>query len=160
MTPVHPDERTLIDHFYGELPVDAADRLRAHLAECPDCAAAFATIEADLVSLDLPCPDGGARAVRTALRVAGLPDPAARPATAVRGSSPDEILTPEEVAAWLKVPVDSVGRMLHALPHFVFDGQVRIRKEALLHFIDGLERGRARVAQPDPGTFFLRRHVI
>lgn len=152
---MHPDDATLIGLFYGELPASEREPLLAHLAACPACAARRESLDSTLAGLDLPCPDGGARALRTALRVAALPDPAAKPA-----SPADEILTPEEVAEWLKVPAESVGRMLHALPHFVFDGQVRIRKEALLHFIDGLERGRPRVAQPDPGTFFLRRDVI
>ena len=148
------DER-LLDLHYDELTPDEAAAARAHLAACPACAARFASLAADLTALDLPAPDGGHRALGAALRLTG-----ARPAPAPSTPADAEILTPEEVADYLKVGVENVMNMLHALPHFVFDGQVRIRKEALLSLIDGLERGRSRVAQTDTGTFFLRRNVI
>jgi hypothetical protein len=41
----HPDEATLQDHLDGELPPEAADRIRDHLAGCEACRSLFRDLE-------------------------------------------------------------------------------------------------------------------
>ncbi len=50
--------------------------------------------------------------------------------------------------------------MLHNIPHFVFDGNIRIRKEALLSFINNLESVSESRTETVSSTFFLERDVI
>lgn len=48
----------------------------------------------------------------------------------------DEILTPEEVASFLKIPTKTVYEMTNVLPFIHFGDHLRIRRESLLAWIE------------------------
>ncbi len=48
----------------------------------------------------------------------------------------DDILTPEDVATFLKLPVATVYEMSQQLPFFYFGEHMRIRRESLLKWIE------------------------
>lgn len=149
------NEEQLLDLFYGELEPQAELIAREHIATCADCRREFAGISADLTLLDESVPDGGTRAVEGALTRLGV-----APAPVMEPAAGDEILTPLEVARWLKVNESQVLDQLHAIPHFVFAGEIRIRKEALLTYIRSQEmevRDTREDIHPNP---FLLRDVI
>jgi hypothetical protein len=113
------DQEQLIELYYTEN--DCAEA-KAHLASCPDCQSAFARLCNELVELDIAVPDGGHRAVSDALSAISRQNQA---------NEPDAIMTIEEVALWLKVSYHNVNNMLHLLPHFIIDGQIRFNRRLL-----------------------------
>ena len=113
------NEELLIELYYAE--TDCAEA-KAHLAGCSDCQAAFARLCNELVELDMAVPDGGHRAVSEALKAVS------RQSQTV---GQDTIMTIEEVAEWLRVSYHNVSNMLHLLPHFIIDGQVRFNRRLL-----------------------------
>lgn len=150
------NEEQMLDLFYGEMEVQAEITAREHIAACADCRREFANVSADLTLLDESVPDGGHRALEGALTLLGI---AAEPVVEHVGVN-DDFLTPLEVAHWLKVTESQVLDQLHAIPHFIFAGEIRIRKEALLSYIRSQEmevRDRQEDIHPNP---FLLRDVI
>lgn len=134
-------EEQLIELYYAEN--DCADA-KEHLAACQVCQAAFARLCNELVDIDMPVPDGGHRAVSEALSVVTRQSPP---------QSSDTIMTIEEVAQWLKVSYHNVNNMLHLLPHFIIDGQVRFNRRLLE---DQLFKSRAEAEKKAPDQPRLR----
>lgn len=122
-------EEQLIELYYQEEKMPEA---RNHLAACEDCQKDFYELCTDLMAVEYPVPDRGYSAVSQAIK--SIPD--------VHDSKPDDsILTPEEVSRWLKVEVHNIFNMLHLLPHFVVDGNIRFRKSAVREYIKSSEAG-------------------
>ena len=68
----------------------------------------------------------------------------------MRGDLP-EIMTPAEVAAFLRIPLDDLEEVFDELPSFEFAGHVRVRRERLLEWIEQRERRQAgRIAEAEP----------
>lgn len=109
-----------------------ARELEAHLASCADCR------EEDSVAVRFH----GALSVGPGELPERLspPSPAAgeRPIMGESGCE-DEVLTPQEVAAYLKVPVEDVVARLDELPAFEFAGRVRFRRSALVDWLSERE---------------------
>jgi len=55
-------------------------------------------------------------------------------------ANPPAILTPAEVADYLRVREEDVRRMVHRLPHFVVGGQIRFRRQSLESWIEREEQ--------------------
>ncbi len=130
------NEEQLISLYYDES--DSADE-KEHIRGCEACQQAFAQLCQELVEIDLPVPDGGHLAVAEALRLISRLEPS---------GARDEIMTIEEVAEWLKVTYHSVAAMLHQLPHFVVDGNVRFNRRLLENHLFN-SRSVAEVKAPD-----------
>ena len=113
------NEEQLISLYYEESGSPAE---KEHIRGCEACQLAFAKLCQELAQLDMPVPDGGHRAVAEAIKLISRQEPS--------GAS-DEIMTIEEVAEWLKVSYHSVASMLHKLPHFVVDGNIRFNRRLL-----------------------------
>lgn len=129
-------EEQLLEIYYDELP---QSEMKQHLSQCALCQRAFSRICNELMDLDMTVPDGGHRAVSEALAIVN------------RGNSADsnsEIMTIEEVAAWLKVDYHNICNMLHLLPHTIIDGNVRFEKARLVKHLFGGKTG-AEMKAPD-----------
>jgi excisionase family DNA binding protein len=62
----------------------------------------------------------------------------------LRGSSVPEIMTLDEVAAFLRVSVDDLEQIVTDLPAFEVGGKIRIRHAALLEWVEQREHAHAR----------------
>lgn len=74
-----------------------------------------------------------------------------------------EIMTPSELAAYLKIPLDSIYSMLGELPHVALAGTVRFRRSSIEKWLDLRERNRpaaAAAARDIENPFKLWRNVI
>ena len=131
-------EEQLISLYYQE--EDAAE-LRSHLRICENCQQHFHLLCQDLLDIDSSVPDGGKIAVEEALKVIEQSE---------TESAEDEILTPEEVASWFKVSFHNIMNMLHLLPHFIIDGQIRFEKRALKEYLKSQSAGAASKAPDQP----------
>lgn len=149
-------EDQLYELFYNEEKTEESDRLRAHLQICSKCSLNFNVLNALFRDLDFPVPLGGERAFRTAVKVLELEG---KPARKPKVSSA-EVFTPEEAAFFLRVPLESVQKLLKDIPHFVFDGHVCIRKSSLERFIRNLEKPTLKREGNNVRSFFLKRDVI
>ena len=65
-------------------------------------------------------------------------------------SDPPAIMTPAEVAAYLRLREEELRRLLHQIPHFVVAGQVRFRRERLERWIELQEQRTAAAASGGP----------
>jgi excisionase family DNA binding protein len=51
-----------------------------------------------------------------------------------------DILTPEELAEYLKIPANSIYDMLNEIPHLILAGRVRFRKNSIDKWLDSREK--------------------
>ena len=122
-------EEQLIALYYQE---EIMPEAKNHLAACESCQKVFHELCTDLMAIEYPVPDKGYSAVSQAIKSISDSHDAI---------TDDSILTPEEVSRWLKVEVHNIFNMLHLLPHFVVDGNIRFRKNAVREYIKSSEAG-------------------
>ena len=129
-------EDLLSAYAAGELDPAEREACEVHLEACTSCRAFLE----DLGALDLlfanAAPDLPEEELRR--RAALLREAVADEPAPPRG----EVWTPEEVAAFLKLPVATVYEMAEELPFFSFAGALRMRREALLAWMEEGERRR------------------
>jgi anti-sigma factor RsiW len=119
-----------------DLPEARAQELRAHVAGCRACAGRFAALQ--LLDAEL-------RRVGRFEAPAGAVLRARRAAAAAIGQRTlAEIMTPHEVAEFLRIEHDDVGEVLAEVPAFEVAGKVRVRRDRLLAWIGERERMYAR----------------
>jgi anti-sigma factor RsiW len=137
MTCEQPYER-LSEYLAGDLGTEDATALERHLTECAECRR----------RLD---------ALRAATgRLAALPrleppyqtaDATRRAVAALEGAGPPpEVMTPAEVARFLRVAVDDLEDVLAEVPAFEIAGKLRVRRDKLLAWIAEKERSFTRQA--------------
>lgn len=56
------------------------------------------------------------------------------------GKTISEIMTPEELSEYLKIPANSIYDMLGEIPHLVLAGRVRFRKNSIDKWLDSREK--------------------
>jgi hypothetical protein len=128
---------TFREHVWAlpdELTPEESEALRAHLEVCAACRA-----EADTrgsIGTALAAAEGEEAPGDEVLdRVRSRLAPAETSPTPV-----GEVMTPEELAAYLQVPVADVFENLEALPAFEFGGYVRFRRRAIDHWLEEQEQ--------------------
>lgn len=116
----------------GELDAKQAAEIREHLAQCEHCRnrmAALNRIDEILMTLrPFHPPASTVLATRRALA------PEIRPAPA------SEIMTLEEASHFLRITADQLGEIVEELPAFELAGQIRVRRDRLLEWIQQRER--------------------
>jgi hypothetical protein len=131
----HIDGETLAAWAAREVEGERAAALRSHLEECAACRerlAAIAAVDAQLAALPRHRPgEEWVLDTRRALR-------------ALRETPAPEILTLAEVADYLRVSVEDIERGGEGLPFFELAGRLRIRRAALLAWIEDRERDHQR----------------
>lgn len=136
MTMLCLSEEQMLEIYYDD---SVPNELRQHLASCSKCQKAFSQICNELMELDMSVPDGGHRAVSESLEIINRE---------TAGEKRPEIMTIEEVAAWLRVDYHNVCNMLHLLPHTIIDGNVRFEKALLMKHLFSGKKG-AEMKAPD-----------
>ena len=115
----------------GDLDREEHRRVEEHLPHCERCRTrlhALTEIDRALPALAAPEPSAGAILA------------ARRHVAEARDTTPsDDIMTPDEVAAFLRLPLDALDELLGELPAFEIGGRVRVRREALERWIEERE---------------------
>ena len=125
----------------NDLPAARRGAVELHLGECAACRRrldALRRADSALRQLRrLEPPPEAVRDARDAFRshAASLPPP--------------EIMTLDDVARFLRVPLDDVRAMWDELPAFELAGQIRVRRTKLMEWIEERERGCRRRAAED-----------
>ena len=120
----------------GELSRGAHEEVERHVASCGECrdllrAMRHATALARRLPDEAPA---RSRCVRILAQVSGL----------LSAGLPDapEVMTPEELARFLKVPPGALDDWVEDIPAFEVAGQLRFRKSRVLEWIEANERRR------------------
>jgi len=125
-------DEELAQFLAGEAPLAGREELRRHVAGCQACAAraaALQDVDQALAQLAPRTPSGSAlRGVRCTL------------AAEVQRPPHDDIMTLDEVAAFLRVPLESLEEFVDDLPAFEVAGRVRVRREQLTEWVARRER--------------------
>lgn len=150
---IHLTEEELLSIAGGYPEFTVSKEASAHLASCPYCSERAGEIlkAFDLLnSLPVPVSPAGLAGRITA----DLDDVVRREPdfseTAHAATPSNEIMTPEELALFLKVPIDTVYELLADLPHLNLAGQIRFRRGSILNWLDGTERNSSRRSRPRP----------
>ncbi|MFO8006822.1 MAG: helix-turn-helix domain-containing protein [Candidatus Brocadiia bacterium] len=116
----------------GELEPEREAELRSHVAGCADCARALTAL----------------RRIGRELRLMPRPEPPARLLMETRrliaeelGGGAPEIMTLEEVAEFLRLPLEALDELVAELPAFDVAGFVRVRRQRLMEWLRERERG-------------------
>ena len=121
-----------------ELDVRRCDELREHLVACETCRRRLAALNrTDEVLKSLPPFTPPAEAILAARR-ALVPE--------IRPEPASEIMTLEQTAEFLRITPGQLGEIVEELPAFELAGQIRLRRETLLKWIEQRERDYSRQA--------------
>lgn len=116
----------------GDLPHGRAGAVERHLAQCPDCRRRLEALRrADAWLRMLPRHEPPARTVVNVRRAL---------IEEIRGADGPEIMTLDEVAAFLRLAPEDLDEIAEDLPAFELAGQVRVRRARLLEWIEQRER--------------------
>lgn len=114
----------------GDLTPEQAAKIEQHVAACAECQRHLAVLrEADNVLRTLPRMAPPAHAVLDTRRL--LADEFA--------SGETEIMTLDDVAAFLRISPDELGEIVGELPAFELAGRVRVRRARLVEWIEQQE---------------------
>jgi hypothetical protein len=155
-------EDNLIELYYGEEPNKTNKKYLIHLSNCEKCKIKYNELKIFLDSLNMDVNEKyGKLALAKSLSAIGLTtDESNIQQKLPQPQIDNEILTISEAASYLKVNETNVRNMLHLIPHFVFDGNIRIRKEKLVIFINELENNSNNNNNKISPTLFLKREII
>ena len=120
----------------GDLSEDLAAEVRRHVEECRECAALLDAVRR-VTDLAVALPDEEPRRTLS-LRVLAEVDAMTGPDLA----DAPEIMTPEQLARFLRVPRAKIEDVMDTLPGFEIAGEVRFRKTRVLEWIEGREMTR------------------
>jgi len=125
-------DENLIELFYE--PDSANEEYKIHMSKCSECQLRFSKIIDELTDLGDEVPDCDDRIVDEIERIIE-----SERSEDSEFQNSNAIMTIEDVAKHLNVTVTNVSNMLHDIPHFVFDGEVRFRFTAINEYIEKLE---------------------
>jgi len=133
----YDNTETLVRYADGDLPAGEAAAVEAHLAACGVCSRRHAALaQVDAMLARMPKVEPSALALlraRHALRAVIEPEPES------------EIMTLSEVADYLRLSRDELEDLTPALPVFVLGGQIRVRRAALMRWIEDRELDHRRI---------------
>lgn len=130
------NDELLAQYAAGETEAGERQKLVRHLARCEACServAALQQVDRALRTLRPRLPGAGVlRSVRQAI------------AQETRRAVQNEIMTLDEVAAYLRIPTADLEEFVEDLPAFEVAGQVRVRREQLTEWVGEREGEYAR----------------
>ena len=126
----------LSEYEAGELAPDIADGIDAHLTQCGACSALLVSLRRVMRAVgDLPDEEPPrSLCVRVLDRVDEWLAPGLDRAP--------EVMTPEELAMYLRIPPQRIEDEMEDLPSFEIGGRIRFRKERVIEWIEGRESDR------------------
>ena len=132
----------------GELSGDAARAVEAHVATCRDCAGLLQALTetarmTEGLREEWPVRSMSVRILKAADELFG-PDLADAP----------EIMTPEDVARFLRVSAEGLESAMASLPAFDIGGRLRYRKARIIEWIEEQEQMRER------GMFYAQLRAV
>ena len=124
----------------GELSETISGEVRNHLHSCAECSRLLAALRTASGLVDRLPEEEPSRAC--SFRIRRAVDELLGP----EFSQSPEILTPEELARFLRIPDEKLDQEIEAIPGFEIAGELRFRKDRVLQWIEEREKDRERAA--------------
>ena len=124
----------------GELTTDLAEQVQQHLTECAGCSRLVEALRTASTWVDRLQDDEPTRSV--CVRILAEVDELLAPDLA----EAPEIMTPEQLARFLRVPLAELDEVIDTIPGFEIGGELRFRRERVVEWINEREQARARRA--------------
>ncbi len=122
----------------GDLEAPQEAELREHVSQCDGCRQRLASLrKADAALTALPPVQPPRRAILAARQALS---------EVTRGPRVPEIMTLREVAEFLRITPEQLGEIVEELPAFELAGQIRLRRERLIEWVQQRERDYTRSA--------------
>ena len=123
---------TLAAFTAGDLPAQQRQDVEQHVASCESCQRRLANLRAvDVALRSLPAEKPSAETILATRRLLS---------EETRPRREPEILTLEEVAAFLRIEPEELRPFVTDLPAFELGGQIRVRRSRLLEWIEQRKR--------------------
>ena len=139
----HPTDESIITYLYNEAGAFEINELEAHAAKCLECARKIDNIKKTIGAIDQidenTMPDFLEEKMVSFFEKLN---------TNSNGTfddknklkSHDEIMTPAELAEFLKLPIKAIYELLNDIPHLSLAGQIRFRKSSIDKWLDSREK--------------------
>jgi anti-sigma factor RsiW len=128
----------LAAYVAGEASPDRVEVLRTHHAQCERCRSRIAALRrSDALLAATHRPEPGVEALLATRRAL---------TRTIRRLQVSEIMTLEDVAAFLRIDADALEDIAEELPAFELGGQIRVRRQKLIEWIEQREQSYARGA--------------
>ncbi|MEZ7891091.1 MAG: helix-turn-helix domain-containing protein [Candidatus Wallbacteria bacterium] len=139
----HPTEELIISYLYNELNDSEIEEMEKHIAVCRECAIKIKDMKKTIFSLtqikETTLPDFLEDRIADSLKNLTINSEN----TFVQKNKPDsssEIMTPAELAEFLKLPVKAIYEILNDIPHLSLAGQIRFRKSSIDKWLESREK--------------------
>lgn len=126
-----------MDYLYGEASTAERQRIESHINACRACRNTMAKLR-QTVKMLKNCPDIPAT----------QPDvPFDQPDILPKTDYPDDdaLMTPDDLARFLRVPLQAIFDLLHDIPYINLGGRLRFRRESVQRWLKMREQN-----SPDP----------
>lgn len=167
----HPTDEAIITYLYNEACADEISAIEKHMSECSDCSHKIEGIRRTIFNIDQI--DDCKMPQYLEEKISGFFEKIGEIKDNLADNSKDNItgsiqnqnciLTPSELAAYLKLPMESIYELLDEIPHLIIAGQVRFRKTSIEKWLDSREKkpGSNKTARYDfDDSFKLWQNVI
>jgi hypothetical protein len=184
----HPTDEAIITYLYNEAGADEVSAIEKHITECSDCAHKIKGIRQTIFNIDQM--DDNKTPEFLEEKIAGFFDKLSvieaqgikiqdkgelieadkgnlnnnfKDDNAGCALIQNDILTLSELAAYLKLPDESIYDLLDEIPHLQLAGQLRFRRNSIEKWLDSREKkpGQKKTARRDfDDSFKLWQNVI
>jgi len=140
----HPTDELIITYLYKKANSDEVAEMESHIAGCGECAQKIDGIRKTVFDVDRIDDNAAPEFLENKLaaffeRINAMPEPDAQDCK-VHTVPSDNIMTPVELSAFLKLPLKSVYDLLDEIPHLVLDGQIRFRRTSVDDWLESKEK--------------------
>jgi hypothetical protein len=126
----------LAEFAAGEVHGERSRKISEHLASCEMCRNRLNVLrDVDVILPTIPRIQPGTQAILNTRRLISRE---------IRNADTPEIVTLDEVAAYLRISLDQMGEIIEDLPVFEIAGQIRLRRAKLIEWIEQREQSHMR----------------
>lgn len=144
----HPIDEAIITYLYNEAGADEISAIEKHISECSDCAHKIEGIRQTIFNIDQMDDCKASKYLED--KIAGFFEKISEIKDSLTDNFKDNItgsvqnqnriLTPSELSAYLKLPIESIYELLDEIPHLILAGQIRFRKTSIEKWLDSREK--------------------
>lgn len=134
----HLSGEIIISYVYGEADFDQMRAVEEHLAGCRECAETVEALKKTAAAMD-GLGDEAVPGLLAEKIAAGFETVSPDPAEAKKAGG-TEIMTPAELAGYLKVSADTIYGLLSEIPYVTLAGRIRFRRSSIEKWLETREK--------------------
>lgn len=130
----HPSDELIISYLYNEAETKEIRWIESHTAECGDCASKIDAMKKTINALN------GLKDEEPPIFLADKIAAGFEHDASNEKSNAFEIMTPGELAEFLKIPVAGIYDLLSDIPYLTLAGQIRFRRSSVEKWLEIREK--------------------